>query len=101
MDAEENEKIKVDIFNNQYLVKCSDNLSEADIRVLSSFVDQLMRQISRKGYDQLTAAILVALNLAEQMYEERKHSSDFLHRLIHDIDEAIKREDNQPNREAH
>ena len=65
MDAEENEKIKVDIFNNQYLVKCSDNLSEADIRVLSSFVDQLMRQISRKGYDQLTAAILVALNLAE------------------------------------
>ena len=98
MDAEENEKIRVDIFNNQYLVKSSDNLSEDDIRILASRVDELMRQISRKGYDQITSAILVALNLAEQMYEERKYSSDFLHRLIQGIDEVIKREDNPSDR---
>ena len=101
MHSEEYETIRVDIFNNQYLIKTTDNLTEEDIRTLASCVDQLMRQISRKGYDQLTAAILVALNLAEQMYDERKTSSNFLHRLIQDIDEAIKREDNQSNRETH
>ena len=100
MDSEELETVKVDIFNNQYLVKLTDNLTEDDIRVLASYVDKLMRQVSRKGYDQLSVAILVALNLAEQMYKERKSSSDFLNGLIQGIDEVIKRDDNLSNCEA-
>ena len=48
-----------------------------------------MRQVSRKGYDQLSVAILVALNLAEQMYEERKNASEFLHGLIQGIDRVV------------
>ena len=100
MDSEELETVKVDIFNNQYLIKPTDNLSEDDIRTLAKYVDQLMREVSRKGYDQLSVAILVALNLAEQMYKERKNSSDFLNGLIQGIDEAIKRDDNLSNFEA-
>ena len=100
MDSEEHETIKVDIFNHQYLIRSTDNLSEDDIHILASCVDRLMRQVSRKGYDQLTAAILVSLNLAEQMYIEQKNSSDMLHRLIQCIDEVIKREDNPSDREA-
>ena len=100
MDSEELETVKVDIFNNQYLIKPTDNLSEDDIRTLAKYVDQLMREVSRKGYDQLSVAILVALNLAEQMYKERKNSSDFLNGLIQGIDEAIKRDDNLSNCEA-
>lgn len=100
MDTEELETVKVDIFNNEYLIKLTDNLTEDDIRTLASHVDKLMRQVSRKGYDQLTVAILVALNLAEQMYKERKNSSDFLQELAQGIDEVIKEEDNLPNCEA-
>ena len=100
MDSEELETVKVDIFNNQYLVKLTDNLTEDDVRVLASYVDKQMRQVSRKGYDQLSVAILVALNLAEQMYKERKNSSDFLNGLIQGIDEVIKRDDNLSNCEA-
>ena len=100
MDSEELETVKVDIFNNQYLIKPTDNLTEDDIRVLASYVDTLMRQVSRKGYDQLSVAILVALNLAEQMYKERKNSSDFLNSLIEGIDEVIKRDDNLSDCEA-
>ena len=91
MDSEELETVKVDIFNNQYAIKPTDNLSEDDIRVLASYVDKLMRQVSRKGYDQLSVAILVALNLAEQMYKEQKNFSEFLHGLIQGIDEVVKR----------
>ena len=90
MDSEELETVKVDIFNYQYVIKPTDNLSEDDIRVLASYVDKLMRQVSRKGYDQLSVAILVALNLAEQMYKEQKNFSDFLHSLIQGIDEVVK-----------
>ena len=100
MDSEALETVKVDIFNNQYLIKPTDNLTEDDIRTLASYVDQLMRQVSRKGYDQLSVAILVALNLAEQMYKERKDSSDFLHGLIQGIDEVVKHDDNLSNCEA-
>ena len=100
MDSEELETVTVDIFNNQYLIKPTDNLTEDDIRTLASYVDQMMRQVSRKGYDQLTVAILVALNLAEQMYKERKDSSDFLQDLIQGIDEVVKHDDNLSNCEA-
>lgn len=97
MDSEELEPVKVDIFNHQYVIKPTDNLTEDDIRTLASYVDKLMRQVGRKGYDELTVAILVALNLAEQMYKERKDSSDLLNGLIQGIDEAIKRDDNLAN----
>ena len=100
MDSEELETVKVDIFNNQYLIKLTDNLTEDDIRTLASYVDKLMRQVSRKGYDQLTVAILVALNLAEQMYKERKDSSDLLHGLIQGIDKVVDQEDDPSNCEA-
>ena len=74
MDTPESTSVKVEIFNNQYLIKPTDNLSEDDIRILANYVDQLMRQVSRKGYDQISVAILVALNIAEQMYKERKNA---------------------------
>ena len=93
MDTPDSTAVKVDIFNNQYLIKPTDNLSEDDIRILAKYVDQLMRQVSRKGYDQLSVAILVALNIAEQMYKERKGASDLVHRLIQELDEAITPED--------
>ena len=100
MDSEELETVKVDIFNNQYLIKPTDNLSEDDIRTLASYVDKLMRQVSRKGYDQLSVAILVALNLAEQMYKERKNSSDFLHGLIQGIDRVVEPGEDPSNPET-
>ena len=93
MDMPESASVKIDIFNNQYLIKPTDNLSEDDIRTLANQVDQLMRQVSRKGYDQLSVAILVALNLAEQMHKERKSASDLVHRLIQGLDEVMTRED--------
>ena len=100
MDTPESTSVKVEIFNNQYLIKPTDNLSEDDIRILANYVDQLMRQVSRKGYDQRSVAILVALNIAEQMYKERKSASDLIHRLIQGLDEAMIPEDDSSDQDS-
>ena len=100
MDTSEPTTVKIDIFNNQYLIKPPDNLSEDDIRTLAHHVDQLMRQVNRKGYDQLSVAILVALNIAEQMYKERKHASEVIQRLIQNLDNALGPEDSPPGSKA-
>ena len=97
MDTAEPTTVKIDIFNNQYLIKPTDNLSEDDIRILANHVDHLMRQVNRKGYDQLSVAILVALNIAEQMYKERKNASEVIQRLIQNLDSALGTEDSSPD----
>ena len=82
--------IRVDIFNSQYTIKPTENLSEDNIRELASYVDQRMRQVSKRGaHDTASVAVMVALNIAAEMYERHRRSEDAIRQLAQKIDEAI------------
>jgi cell division protein ZapA (FtsZ GTPase activity inhibitor) len=82
--------IKVDIFNSQYTIKPTENLSAEDIRELASYVDQMMQQVSKRGtHDKLSVAIMVALNIAAQMHEEQKRAAKSIRQLIDKLDTAL------------
>ena len=82
-------QIKVSIFNTQYTIKQTDNLTEDDIRGLADYVDRTMHQFSQKGYDSLSVAIMAALNIAAQMYGEQKRYADAIRQLTRMMDEAM------------
>ena len=81
--------IKVNIFNTQYTIKQTDNLTEDDIRALADYVDRMMRQFSQKGYDSLSVAIMASLNIVAQMYEEQKRYAGAIRHLVQMMDEAM------------
>ena len=92
--------VKVDIFNSQYTVKPTENLSEDDIRRLAGVVDQMMHQVSQKGgHDTLSIAIMVALNIAAQMHEDQKRTERSLRRLNDKLERALKAE--RPSDQGH
>jgi cell division protein ZapA (FtsZ GTPase activity inhibitor) len=82
--------VKVNIFNSQYSIKPSENLTEDDIRELADYVDRLMHQASQSGaHDKLSIAIMVALNIAARMCEDQKQHAHSIRQLVGRIDEAI------------
>ena len=89
MENKETASIKVDIFNSQYTVRVPENLTEADIREVASQVDQMMQQVSGKGYDQASTAILVSLRLAQQARKDRIHLDSQIGRLVERIDQNL------------
>ena len=89
MENKETASIKIDIFNAQYTVRIPEDLTEADIREVASQVDQMMRQVSSKGYDQVSTAILVALRLAQQTRKDRLHLDSQIAYLVERIDQSL------------
>ena len=89
MENKETASIKIDIFNVQYTVRIPEDLTEADIREVASQVDQMMRQVSSKGYDQVSTAILVALRLAQQTRKDRLHLDSQIAYLVERIDQSL------------
>jgi cell division protein ZapA (FtsZ GTPase activity inhibitor) len=90
------ESIKVEIFNTQYSIKPTEELTEEDIRELAMHVDQMMRQMSERmsslGYDKHDIAILVALNIASQMHKEQKRYEQYILQLVQMMDDASEEE---------
>ena len=89
MENKETASIKIDIFNAQYTVRIPEDLTEADIREVAGQVDQMMRQVSSKGYDQVSTAILVALRLAQQTRKDRLHLDSQIAYLVEPIDQNL------------
>ena len=89
MENKETASIKIDIFNGQYTVRIPEDLTEADIREVAGQVDQMMRQVSSKGYDQVSTAILVALRLAQQTRKDRLHLDSQIAYLVERIDQNL------------
>jgi cell division protein ZapA (FtsZ GTPase activity inhibitor) len=82
--------IKVNIFNSQYFVKPTENLTEDEIRELAAYVDRRLHEVSRKSaHDKSDVAIMVALNIAAQMCEKQKRFTNSIRQLIQRIDEAV------------
>ena len=89
MENKETASIKIEIFNAQYTVRIPEDLTEADIREVAGQVDQMMRQVSGKGYDQASTAILVSLRLAQQARKDRIHLDSQIGRLVERIDQNL------------
>ena len=63
---------RVEIFDQSYLIKGS---MEAEyIRELAAYVDRKMREItgSSKTADSLKVAVMAALNIADELFQERE-----------------------------
>lgn len=89
MENKEAASIKIEIFNAQYTVRIPEGLTEADIREVAGQVDQMMRQVSGKGYDQASTAILVSLRLAQQARKDRIHLDSQIGSLVERIDQSF------------
>lgn len=89
MENKETASIKIEIFNAQYTVRIPEDLTEADIREVAGQVDQMMRQVSGKGYDQASTAILVSLRLAQQARKDRIRLDSQIGSLVERIDQNL------------
>lgn len=81
--------IKVSIFDREYEIK--GNKDQEYIRSLAEYVDSVMRQISEKvKISSLSKiAILAALNIADEMFEERLKLKNSIKKLQEELDNAI------------
>ncbi len=71
MNLSEPKTIKVKIFNTEYTLKVEDeNLAYKVVE----YVDRMMNELHSKFPDQptLTIAVLTALNIAEELFRERR-----------------------------
>ncbi|MEC7868188.1 MAG: cell division protein ZapA [Candidatus Poribacteria bacterium] len=89
MENKEAASIKIEIFNAQYTVRIPEDLTETDIREVAGLVDQMMRQVSGKGYDQASTAILVSLRLAQQARKDRIRLDSQIGSLVERIDQNL------------
>ena len=89
MENKETASIKIEIFNAQYTVRIPEDLTETDIREVAGQVDQMMRQVSGKGYDQASTAILVSLRLAQQARKDRIRLDSQIGSLVERIDQNL------------
>ncbi|MFC2088339.1 cell division protein ZapA [Calditrichota bacterium] len=67
------QKIRVNIFGSEYVLKASEN--QEYIINIAKFVDEKMRAIDKSNAinSKSKVAILTALNIAEELFEEREY----------------------------
>ena len=90
--SDELSSIKVSIFGREYNVKGGSD--EEYVKKLASHVDSVMREIAEKTGSLSSAriAILAALNIADELFKERRNFRDFATELAQDLEEAMSSE---------
>ena len=80
--------LRVNIFGSEYAIKADDDKKESVIAI-AKYVDQKMREIDRSQAinSNLKIAILAALNIAEELYQNRQ----FQGRIEETIDEESRK----------
>lgn len=84
--------VEVEIFHKNFTL-FSEQEGQAHLKELASFVDQRMKEIYSKTKlsSGLKIAILTALNLAEELYLEKKNKNDSSPESVNQILELVKR----------
>lgn len=81
--------VKVTIYGREYEIK--GNQDEEYIHKLADYVDSTMRNIAEKtqtlAFDRI--AILTALNIADEMYRQRRLFEENITRLEQELQEAL------------
>lgn len=75
------QKIRVNIFGSEYVLKASEN--QEYIINIAKFVDEKMRAIDKANAinSKSKVAILTALNIAEELFEEREYRKRLFEQL--------------------
>ena len=75
------QKIRVNIFGSEYVLKASEN--QEYISNIAKFVDEKMRLIDKTSTikSKSKVAILTALNIAEELFQEREYRDRLLEQL--------------------
>jgi cell division protein ZapA len=81
MEEEKGKSISVKIMDSEYTI--SGNADEEYTKEIAKYVDQKMRQIANKFPYPSSAkvAILAALNIADELFDERKTKSQLVEEL--------------------
>lgn len=86
---ERHESVKITIYGKEYEIK--GNQDEEYIHRLAEYVDSTMRNIAEKtqilAFDRI--AILAALNIADEMYRQRRLFEENITRLERELQEAL------------
>ncbi len=75
------QKVRVSIFGSEYVLKASEN--QEYIINIAKFVDEKMKAIDKSNAinSKSKVAILTALNIAEELFEEREYRERLLDQL--------------------
>ena len=74
-------QIKVNIFGSEYTLRSDDN--ENNVQKVARYIDDKMREIDRTQTVKSTSrvAILTALNVAEELFQERLYKEKLINQL--------------------
>jgi len=74
-------QIKVNIFGSEYTLRSDDN--ENNVNKVARYIDDKMREIDRTQTVKSTSrvAILTALNVAEELFQERLYKEKLINKL--------------------
>jgi cell division protein ZapA len=77
-------QLRVNIFGAEYVLKATEN--EDEIKQIAAYVDQKMREIDQGQAlgSNLKIAILVALNIAEELFQTQKYQERLIEQINHE-----------------
>ncbi len=80
-------QLRVNIFGAEYVLKATENQDE--IKEIAEYVDQKMKEIDRTQAieSNLKIAILAALNIAEELFQNQKYQG----RLVEQLNQESKK----------
>ena len=80
-------QLRVNIFGAEYVLKATEN--QEDIIKIAEYVDQKMKDIDRSQAinSNLKIAILAALNIAEELFQNQKYQERLLEQINHESKE--------------
>lgn len=77
-------QVRVNIFGAEYVLKATENQDE--IKKIAEYVDQKMKEIDRSQAinSNVKIAILAALNIAEELFQNQRYRERLLEQINHD-----------------
>lgn len=78
------DQLRVNIFGAEYVLKAAENQDE--IKEIAEYVDQKMKEIDRSQAigSNLKIAILAALNIAEELFQNQKYQGRLVEQINHE-----------------
>lgn len=92
MNTNRSDIIEVEIYGNSFPIKKPQDDDEIDyIRELAAHVNKMMSQVHQKTgvFSTANIAIMAALNIAKEMFDERRRYTKTIQELIEALEEVI------------
>jgi cell division protein ZapA len=75
--------LKINIYGTEYPIRSDINSDSEYIRTVADYVDKKMREIDNatQAKSSLKVAILAALNIADELFQERESKADLVNQM--------------------